>query len=339
MLFTWQWISLFALVGSIPKVLIPKLEGKGCANRKIFADRLVWLASSVHKGIQVSGVYSYFPYYLILLIKTVNVLVRYLCSRERQSGVRPGFPDQNLWCRPRAGESCHPSVVWPPSAQRLASIYLSLNTFSRWGFGSCFSRWLRSLFVTIILLLYSKQTAQLRARRPIKWNARRWMLCLFLLPSLLAQHQPCPFPLKAETLPLRISSRSYGLVCKVSRLIAYWRLTEVFLFLFQLHYYRYLWKKSKTFNTINNKLSTFLKGPSWRPGKPRLGDHDNNPKVSGEKSCVFIVCCWRHTVTKMPSGFITRQFGTHKHRPEWLRAFLIEGFTYSPRFTRNCHIK
>lgn len=284
MLFTWQWISLSALVGSIPKVLILKLEGKGCATRKIFADGLVWLASSVHEGIQVSGVYSY---YLILQIKTVNVLVRYLCPRERQSGVRPGVPDQNLWYPPRAGESCHPSVVWPPSAQRLASIYLSINTFSRRGVGSCFSRWLSSLFVTITLLLHSKQAAQLRSRRPIKLNARRWMLCLFLLPSLLAQHQPCPFPLKAETFPLRISSRSYGLVCQVSRLIAYWRLTEVLLFLFQLHYYRYLWKKSKTFNTINNKLSTFLKGPSWSPGKPRLGDHKKNPKVSREKSFCF----------------------------------------------------
>lgn len=51
----------------------------------------------------------------------------------------------------------------------------------------------------------------------------------------------------------------------------------------QLHYYRYLWKKSKTFKTINDKVSTFLKGPSWRPGKPRLGDHANNPKITGKE--------------------------------------------------------
>lgn len=61
-----------------------------------------------------------------------------------------------------------------------------------------------------------------------------------------------------------------------------------FLSLFQLHYYFYLWRKSKYYKKINNKLSTFFKGPSWKPGKPRLGDHSNNPKVSARrrrKSC------------------------------------------------------
>uniref|UniRef100_A0A671UNH3 Alkylglycerol monooxygenase n=1 Tax=Sparus aurata TaxID=8175 RepID=A0A671UNH3_SPAAU len=48
----------------------------------------------------------------------------------------------------------------------------------------------------------------------------------------------------------------------------------------QLHYYFYLWRKSKYYKKINNKLSTFFKGPSWKPGKPRLGDHSNNPKVN-----------------------------------------------------------
>ncbi|XP_036929131.1 alkylglycerol monooxygenase [Acanthopagrus latus] len=51
----------------------------------------------------------------------------------------------------------------------------------------------------------------------------------------------------------------------------------------QLHYYFYLWRKSKYYKKINNKLSTFFKGPSWKPGKPRLGDHSNNPKVTGEE--------------------------------------------------------
>ncbi|KAL3980251.1 C-type lectin domain family 3 member B [Sarotherodon galilaeus] len=51
----------------------------------------------------------------------------------------------------------------------------------------------------------------------------------------------------------------------------------------QLHYYLYLWKKSKTYKTISNKLSTFLNGPSWKPGKPRLGDHNDNPKVTGKE--------------------------------------------------------
>uniref|UniRef100_A0A8C6U510 Alkylglycerol monooxygenase n=1 Tax=Neogobius melanostomus TaxID=47308 RepID=A0A8C6U510_9GOBI len=49
----------------------------------------------------------------------------------------------------------------------------------------------------------------------------------------------------------------------------------------QLHYYRYLWKKSKYYKKIKNKFLTFLNGPSWKPGKPRLGDHVDNPKVTG----------------------------------------------------------
>uniref|UniRef100_A0A672Z1R5 Transmembrane protein 195 n=1 Tax=Sphaeramia orbicularis TaxID=375764 RepID=A0A672Z1R5_9TELE len=50
----------------------------------------------------------------------------------------------------------------------------------------------------------------------------------------------------------------------------------------QLHYYWGLWRKSKKYN-ITNKLSTFIKGPSWKPGKPRLGDHCENPKVTGKE--------------------------------------------------------
>ncbi|TDH11332.1 hypothetical protein EPR50_G00059910 [Perca flavescens] len=51
----------------------------------------------------------------------------------------------------------------------------------------------------------------------------------------------------------------------------------------QLHYYWSLWRKSNTFDGIGDKLSTFFKGPSWKPGKPRLGDHDDNPKVTGQE--------------------------------------------------------
>ncbi|XP_034729457.1 alkylglycerol monooxygenase [Etheostoma cragini] len=51
----------------------------------------------------------------------------------------------------------------------------------------------------------------------------------------------------------------------------------------QLHYYLYLWEKSNTFDDISHKLSTFFNGPSWKPGKPRLGDHDDNPKVTGQE--------------------------------------------------------
>lgn len=51
----------------------------------------------------------------------------------------------------------------------------------------------------------------------------------------------------------------------------------------QLHYYRYLWKKSKYYKKITNKFLTFLNGPSWKPGKARLGDHQDNPKVTGKE--------------------------------------------------------
>ncbi|XP_031135396.1 alkylglycerol monooxygenase [Sander lucioperca] len=51
----------------------------------------------------------------------------------------------------------------------------------------------------------------------------------------------------------------------------------------QLHYYLHLWRKSNPFNDVSDKLSTFFKGPSWKPGKPRLGDHVDNPKVTGQE--------------------------------------------------------
>ncbi|KAM3613628.1 uncharacterized protein V6R79_002570 [Siganus canaliculatus] len=51
----------------------------------------------------------------------------------------------------------------------------------------------------------------------------------------------------------------------------------------QFHYYLYLLKKSTTYKKISNKLSTFLKGPSWKPGTPRLGDRCGNPKVTGKE--------------------------------------------------------
>lgn len=51
----------------------------------------------------------------------------------------------------------------------------------------------------------------------------------------------------------------------------------------QLHYYKYVWRKFQRFRTILNKLSVVFKGPSWKPGKPRLGDHAEVPKVTGEE--------------------------------------------------------
>ncbi|KAJ4930899.1 hypothetical protein JOQ06_025202 [Pogonophryne albipinna] len=51
----------------------------------------------------------------------------------------------------------------------------------------------------------------------------------------------------------------------------------------QLHYYLYLGRRSTTFKTINDKCLTFINGPSWKPGKPRLGDHLDNPKLTGQE--------------------------------------------------------
>ncbi|XP_074509024.1 alkylglycerol monooxygenase [Sebastes fasciatus] len=51
----------------------------------------------------------------------------------------------------------------------------------------------------------------------------------------------------------------------------------------QLHYYWYLWKRSCNYKTISDKLATFVKGPSWKPGKSWLGDYVDNPKVTGQE--------------------------------------------------------
>lgn len=98
-----------------------------------------------------------------------------------------------------------------PSVTQLTSIHLRINTFSRWGVSSCFPHWWSGHFVTVTLLPHSKQTAQLRWRRPIKWNARRWMLWLFLLPSPLAD-ELWSCPVKAETVLLKINYCSYCFV-------------------------------------------------------------------------------------------------------------------------------
>ncbi|CAJ1062920.1 alkylglycerol monooxygenase [Xyrichtys novacula] len=51
----------------------------------------------------------------------------------------------------------------------------------------------------------------------------------------------------------------------------------------QLHYFFYLWGRSQTYTTLADKVSTFLNGPSWQPGKGRLGDHVDNPPVTGKE--------------------------------------------------------
>ncbi|XP_066515311.1 alkylglycerol monooxygenase [Hoplias malabaricus] len=51
----------------------------------------------------------------------------------------------------------------------------------------------------------------------------------------------------------------------------------------QFHYYSYLWEKFLQADGIGHKLSIIFKGPSWSPGKPRLGDHAEVPIVTGEE--------------------------------------------------------
>ena len=49
--------------------------------------------------------------------------------------------------------------------------------------------------------------------------------------------------------------------------------------LFQLFYYPYLMRRAWKVKGISNKISVFLKGPGWAPGKPRLGYIEEIPDV------------------------------------------------------------
>uniref|UniRef100_A0A667XHF0 Alkylglycerol monooxygenase n=1 Tax=Myripristis murdjan TaxID=586833 RepID=A0A667XHF0_9TELE len=51
----------------------------------------------------------------------------------------------------------------------------------------------------------------------------------------------------------------------------------------QFHYYKYVWKKFNRYKTISDKLSAVFMGPTWKPGRPRVGDHSGNPKVTGQE--------------------------------------------------------
>ncbi|CDQ64802.1 unnamed protein product [Oncorhynchus mykiss] len=66
----------------------------------------------------------------------------------------------------------------------------------------------------------------------------------------------------------------YGLVHKINTF-------EIFHI--QFHYYKYLWRRFNRYKKIFNKLGVLWKGPSWKPGKPRLGDHAEVPEVTGEE--------------------------------------------------------
>ncbi|KAI1886114.1 hypothetical protein AGOR_G00210680 [Albula goreensis] len=49
----------------------------------------------------------------------------------------------------------------------------------------------------------------------------------------------------------------------------------------QFQHYLYIGQTVWNAHGIKNKLSYIFKGPSWRPGQPRLGDHKEIPKVIG----------------------------------------------------------
>ncbi|XP_061676000.1 alkylglycerol monooxygenase isoform X1 [Syngnathoides biaculeatus] len=51
----------------------------------------------------------------------------------------------------------------------------------------------------------------------------------------------------------------------------------------QFHYYLSLWRRSTTYSSLGDKVSTFVNGPSWIPGTPRLGNHDHVPEVTGKE--------------------------------------------------------
>ncbi|XP_077383304.1 alkylglycerol monooxygenase [Festucalex cinctus] len=51
----------------------------------------------------------------------------------------------------------------------------------------------------------------------------------------------------------------------------------------QFHYYLSLWRRSTTYSSLSDKVSTFVKGPSWTPGNPRLGNYSHVPKVTGKE--------------------------------------------------------
>ncbi|XP_071239026.1 alkylglycerol monooxygenase-like isoform X2 [Salvelinus alpinus] len=66
----------------------------------------------------------------------------------------------------------------------------------------------------------------------------------------------------------------YGLVHKINT----YEILQI-----QFHYYKYLWRRFNRYKKIFNKLGVLWKGPSWKPGKPRLGDHAEVPEVTGEE--------------------------------------------------------
>jgi hypothetical protein len=51
------------------------------------------------------------------------------------------------------------------------------------------------------------------------------------------------------------------------------------LVMFQFVYYGHIWNRLKAMTNWKDALGCLLKGPGWRPGKPRLGDPNDLPDV------------------------------------------------------------
>ncbi|XP_013417440.1 alkylglycerol monooxygenase isoform X1 [Lingula anatina] len=47
----------------------------------------------------------------------------------------------------------------------------------------------------------------------------------------------------------------------------------------QFGYVKYLWSRLWEFDNLSDKVSSLVKGPGWAPGKPRLGNIEDIPKV------------------------------------------------------------
>ncbi|CAG02742.1 unnamed protein product [Tetraodon nigroviridis] len=73
----------------------------------------------------------------------------------------------------------------------------------------------------------------------------------------------------------------------------------------QFRYYLGLWTKSKRYTSTRNKLLTFINGPSWSPGKPRLGDHANNPPLLSQLTVLGMTSYILLTLTTL--GYIIDQ--------------------------------
>jgi len=56
----------------------------------------------------------------------------------------------------------------------------------------------------------------------------------------------------------------------------------------QMWYLIYMLKTAWRIEGLSNKLSVFVKGPAWEPGKPRLGYKEDIPDVS---SLLHLVYC------------------------------------------------